>query len=165
MLLLFTAACKDNSPGNRGNLTPRVGEHMKMVHFNLPSAAENTMVDSKQFEGKVLVVTFFATWCPPCRDSIPHLSQSYKRYAAQGLEVIGVSLDTNFEDLKSYVADKKIPYTVVVGNQQTKLDYAVSSIPRMFIVDREGIIRADYLGFSTSIGAEMDEKIEALLAQ
>jgi peroxiredoxin len=118
-----------------------------------------------QLEGKVVLIDFWATWCPPCRDSIPHLSDAYERYKDRGFEVVGVSLDTNMKDLADFIKKKKLKYKVVVGNQSTKVAYGVSSIPRMFIVDRKGIIQGDFLGFSKSIGDEMDAKIEKLLAE
>jgi thiol-disulfide isomerase/thioredoxin len=132
--------------------------------FTLEDVAGN-MVSLSELKGKVVLLDFWATWCPPCRESIPHLAKTYNHYKDQGLEVVGVSLDTNIDDLKDYVISKKIPYKVVIGNQQVKVAYGVSSIPRMFLVDRNGVISADYLGFSSSIGDEMEAKIETLLAQ
>lgn len=126
---------------------------------------DGNFVQLSDFAGKVVIVNFWATWCPPCRESVPHLMQTYRKYKDRGFEVVGISLDTNFDDLKSYAEDKNLSYKIVVGNQQTKVDYGVSSIPRMFIIDKEGIIRGDFLGFSKGIGDEMAEKIETLLTQ
>lgn len=64
-----------------------------MPDFTLPSAVDGKDISSDDFKGKVLLVTFFATWCPPCRQEIPSLIQLQRDLSAKGFSVLGLSLD------------------------------------------------------------------------
>lgn len=95
---------------------------------------------------KVFVVEFWATWCDPCRRSIPHLSELYNEYHGKGLEIIGIS-DEDAETVKPYVKrmGKKMSYTVAIDqNRATMNSYmggvGVNTIPHAFIVDWNGQI-------------------------
>ena len=150
IIILLVTACKDSGPDNRRpSLTPRVGEHMKMVHFNLPSAAENTMVDSKQFNGKVLLVTFFATWCPPCIQEIPTLIDLQKSYASKGFSVIGMSVDEGgVPPVKRLIDRTGINYPVLMADNEVARGFGgVTGIPVSFLVNRQGELVKKYLGY------------------
>ena len=149
MLILLMTACKDTGPDSRTGITPRVGERMKMVHFNLPSAAENTMVDSKQFKSKVLLVTFFATWCPPCIQEIPTLIDLQKTYASQGFSVIGMSVDEGgVPPVKRLIDKTGINYPVLMADNEVARGFGgVTGIPVSFLVNRQGELVKKYLGY------------------
>ena len=149
VLILLMTACKDTGSDSRTGMTPRVGEHMKMVHFNLPSAAENTMVDSKQFKGKVLLVTFFATWCPPCIQEIPTLVDLQKTYASKGFSVIGMSVDEGgVPPLKRLIDRTGINYPVLMADNEVARGFGgVTGIPVSFLVNRQGELVKKYLGY------------------
>ena len=149
ILILLVTACKDTGSDNRTGMSPRVGEHMKMVPFNLPSAAENTMVDSKQFEGKVLLVTFFATWCPPCIQEIPTLIDLQKSYASQGFSVIGMSVDEGgVPPVKRLIDRTGINYPVLMADNEVARGFGgVTGIPVSFLVNRQGELVKKYLGY------------------
>ena len=149
MLILLMTACKDTGSNNRTGITPRVGERMKMVHFNLPSAAENTMVDSKQFKGKVLLITFFATWCPPCIQEIPNLIDLQKTYASQGFSVIGMSVDEGgVPPVKRLIDKTGINYPVLMADNEVARGFGgVTGIPVSFLVNRQGELVKKYLGY------------------
>jgi thiol-disulfide isomerase/thioredoxin len=95
---------------------------------------------------KVAVVEFWATWCPPCKTSIPHLTKLQRKYVEKGLVVIGISSGERTDTVKEFVTDwdKKMQYTVAVDNDsnQTNEDWMTASgqggIPTAFVVDKEG---------------------------
>ena len=149
ILLVFTAACKDNGSGSRGSLTTRIGEHMKMVHFNLPSASDNAMVDSKQFAGKVLLVTFFATWCPPCIQEIPTLIKLQVSYKDNGFSVLGLSVDEGgVVPVKRLIDRTGINYPVLMADNEVARGFGgVSGIPVTFLVNHKGELVKKYLGY------------------
>jgi thiol-disulfide isomerase/thioredoxin len=149
VLILLMTACKDTGSDSRTGMTPRVGEHMKMVHFNLPSAAENTMVDSKQCEGKVLLVTFFATWCPPCIQEIPTLVDLQNSYASKGFSVIGMSVDEGgVPPVKRLIDRTGINYPVLMADNEVARGFGgVTGIPVTFLVNRQGELVKKYLGY------------------
>ena len=130
--------------------------------FSLKDLSGQT-VTLEQYRGKVVLLDFWATWCPPCRAEIPHFVELYSEYRKKGLEVIGVSLDSNPEKaLLPFIEEYKINYTMLIGNRDVTDSYGgVISIPTTFVIDREGNIRKKYLGYRDKSVFEKD--IEELL--
>lgn len=105
-------------------------------------------IELKKLSGKVVVVNFWATWCPPCRREIPGMMKVYDKYKAKGLEIVGIALDQGgWDDVKPYLAKNKITYPIVIGDQKLTEQYGgVEAIPTTFIVDRKGNIAAKHVG-------------------
>jgi thiol-disulfide isomerase/thioredoxin len=120
-------------------------------------------VDFSQYDGKVVLVDFWATWCPPCRRSIPDLSELHGKYSDRGFEVVGISLDrTGADKVARFAEQMKIPYTVVMGNVQVATDWNIgSSIPIAFLVDRKGEIVDRIVGYQEK--SVLEEKIQKFL--
>ncbi len=101
----------------------------------------------KEMEGKkIVIIDFWASWCPPCRAEMPHLVELYAKYAAKGLGIVGISLDNKMEAWEKETATQGITWNQLSdlqgwNNAAAKL-YAVKSIPQMFVVDSEGTIIA-----------------------
>jgi thiol-disulfide isomerase/thioredoxin len=95
-------------------------------------------------KGQVVVVEFWATWCGPCRTSMPRLGEWQKKYAAKGLRVIGIT-DEKAETIAQFVAQKKPGYTVG-SDAKAKETYRVPVIPMMVVIDRAGIVRHVEIG-------------------
>ena len=119
------------------------------------TAPEFTLKDLTQkrnklsdFRGKVVILNFFATWCPPCRAEIPELVKIYQGNQAKGLVVLSVSLDTEGvpQVLNKFVRDMKIPYPVLLGNMELVDQYQISGVPTTLIITREGKIHKRYDG-------------------
>ena len=111
------------------------------------NGAEKKLSD---FKGKVLIIDFWATWCPPCRQEIPHFVSLYSQYKDQGLEIIGISLDQNSERvLPDFIKNNSINYTILTGNEEvTDLYGGIAAIPTTFIIDKDGNIRKKYIGYN-----------------
>ncbi len=109
---------------------------------------EGKTVSSDDFRGKVVVLDFWATWCPPCRAEIPGYVELQQKYGAEGLAVVGVSLDQGGPDVvKQFIASRKINYQIVLGDGQIADAFGgVEAIPTTFIIDRAGIIRFRKVG-------------------
>ncbi len=105
-------------------------------------------VTSAQFRGKVMVVDFWATWCPPCRAEIPGYIELQKKYGKDGLVIVGVSLDQKgAEHVKKFVQTQGINYPVVLGDEEVvKAFGGVEAIPTTFLIDRAGEIRDRKVG-------------------
>ena len=103
------------------------------------------------FTGKVVLLNFWATWCPPCRIEIPHLKELYAKYQDKGLEVVGVSLDHAGEGVvKTFVEKNQINYPILLGNDNIVMDYGgILGIPTSFLVDRQGKIRQKLFGLQS----------------
>jgi thiol-disulfide isomerase/thioredoxin len=107
-------------------------------------------VKSADFKGKVVVVDFWATWCPPCRKEIPEYVAMQKKYADKGLMIVGISLDeAPAADVKRFGEGMKINYPLVMGDAETVDAFGgVEGLPTAFVIDREGNVRHVKLGLA-----------------
>lgn len=157
LAVLMPAACA----------APRVGD--PAPNFSLPT------LDGGQFQlwsnfgagGKVVLLDFWATWCPPCRAEIPYLVQFYNRYKDRGLVVCGVAVSDDESSVRSYVNQNGVNYTVCLDTYPSTVQgpYGITGIPDTLIMDRQGIIRYAQVGFSTGHVPEMERVIQELLDQ
>lgn len=110
--------------------------------------------------GKVRLIDFWATWCPPCRKEIPHLVELRGKYQAKGFEVIGVALDQGgVEAVKPFTLQHKMPYPSLLGDDQVASAYGgIRGIPTLFMVDRQGKIAHRYEGYTPADVLEADLK-------
>jgi len=105
-------------------------------------------VKLSDFKGKVVILDFWATWCPPCRMEIPGFIELQQKYAEKGLVVIGVSLDDEPDVVKTFMKRQGVNYSVVLANSKVTDDYGgIEGIPSTFIIDRTGAIVSKHVGF------------------
>jgi thiol-disulfide isomerase/thioredoxin len=135
----------------------------KAPGFQLADVASGKTVDFSQFDGKVVLVDFWATWCPPCRRSIPDLSDMQAKYADRGFTVVGVSVDQGGpEKVAQFAKQMQIPYTIVLGNAQVANDWQIgSAIPVAYLVDRKGAIVDRFVGYQDR--SVLEQKIQKFL--
>ena len=105
-------------------------------------------VKLSDFKGKVVILNFWATWCPPCRKEIPTFVSLQRQYADKGLVIVGVSLDEKGPGVvKPFVAKMGINYPVVMGDPKTAADYGgIAVVPTTFVIDRSGKVAAEHEG-------------------
>jgi cytochrome c biogenesis protein CcmG/thiol:disulfide interchange protein DsbE len=110
---------------------------------------DGKLVSLSDFKGKVVIIDFWATWCPPCLMEIPHFQSLYEEYSDRGLIVIGISLDQGGVNVvKPFVKSKGMTYPVVMGGRQVANDYGgIRGIPTTFVVDRKGDIVEKAVGY------------------
>lgn len=99
--------------------------------------------------GNVVVMGFWATWCPPCRRKIPHFEYLHNKYSQRGLAVVGVSVDIiSPGDMSDFIDQQGISYPIVMGDRELQEKYGgVSSVPTTFIVDKDGMIVEVFIGY------------------
>jgi len=116
--------------------------------FSLPDTNGN-IYSSAQFAGKPAVINFFATWCPPCREEIPGFVEVYNRHKEKGLEMVGISLDTDTrENLPGFLMNNRIGYRILFGDLATTRAYGgVSALPTTIFVGKDGEIKNVHVGY------------------
>jgi len=116
-------------------------------------------VSLSDFKGKVVVLDFWATWCPPCRMEIPHFIALQKQYASQGMSVVGISLDESPDAVVAFAKKEGINYPIVMGDEKVVADYGnIEAIPTTFIIDQNGKIVNKYVGYTEPDVIENDVK-------
>lgn len=116
--------------------------------------------------GKVVLVDFWATWCGPCRDSIPKVVDLYRTRRERGFEVLGVSLDGSDSIVSSFGRDHRIPYPIGrPASETTVSEYGAEAIPTMVLVDRQGRIRWRQTGYSEEGERALTAQVNALLKE
>jgi len=143
------------------------GEEDKSVRPSTPpwqlAALGGERVKSSDFDGKVVILNFWATWCVPCREEIPGLVELQKQYGDKGVVVVGLSLDQGGPELvKRFVERFKINYPVVMADEKIVKEFgSVEAVPTTFIIDREGRIAGKHIGFAEK--AVFEREIKSLL--
>jgi cytochrome c biogenesis protein CcmG, thiol:disulfide interchange protein DsbE len=130
------------------------------------STLSGQQVSLENYRGRVLVLDFFATWCKPCRASIPHLVEMNRKYGQQGLYVLGMSADEDGEKVVKAFADKNhMSYPVALAGESTLVDFGVRSVPVMFVIDKKGRVAEVFRGFTDEVARSSELLIKKLLAE
>ena len=116
-----------------------------------------------QFKGKVVLLNFWATWCPPCRAEMPDLVKLQREYGDRGLQIAGITYPPErAERVRRLAGELKINYPLLFGTSETALLYGIREVlPVTVIIDREGRIRDRILGILTP--EEFEQKVKPLL--
>jgi thiol-disulfide isomerase/thioredoxin len=127
------------------------------------TAVDGSAIDLQALHGKVVLVDFWATWCPDCLRELPAVRKTYQTYKDKGFVILGISLDKDAQALSNFVAKKLIPWPQYCDGQgwgtEFVTKYGVRSIPEMWLINQRGEI------VSTDVSAEqLDQRIEGLMS-
>ncbi|HEY8409770.1 MAG TPA: TlpA disulfide reductase family protein [Pyrinomonadaceae bacterium] len=182
VLLCVLAACNinDNERSSNGSSTkapvasappntalpmpPLNGGSLNNLGWNAGGGRRNVFSD---FKGKVLVLDFYATWCEPCRRSVPHLIELQKKYEDQGLHVVGLNVGgaDDEEKVPAFAQEFGIQYTLAQPDEElvTFLLAGNEAIPQTFVFDRQGQLARRLIGYGPSGDEMIDSAVEAAL--
>lgn len=137
----------------------------KMPVFSGKTVNDQGKFDSATLQGKVVVVNFWATWCPPCRKELPSLMKLQEKYRDKGLAVVGISMDEGGANyVGKFLAKQKITYPVILGDGDIVRGFGgVIGVPATFLVARNGELAIRFDGFASE--EELQEGIEKLLKE
>ena len=140
---------------------PPAAVHSAAPDFSLQDL-DGKPLDLASYRGKVVLLDFWATWCTPCRDEIPHFVEFQDKYREQGFQVIGISMDDDPKPVREFYKEFKMNYPVALGNEKVAEAYGgVLGLPITFLIGRDGQIAAKYVGAVEMPAVE--EKLQLLL--
>jgi cytochrome c biogenesis protein CcmG/thiol:disulfide interchange protein DsbE len=150
VILLFTAC------------SAQPEKRQKAPNFSLQTQ-NGKVIELSKLKGKVVLVNFWATWCPPCRAEIPDFIEVYNTYKSKGFEIVGIALDEDgWSKVAPYIEEVKINYLVVLGSAKVVQQYGgIEAIPTTFIVDKNGYIAGTQVGLLSK--ETLEQKLKSLL--
>jgi len=173
--LLLLAACNSSEPQPTPVITtPPAGTTYPMPPTGAASLANMgwELSDGKrsvfsEYKGKVLILDFYATWCAPCRDSIPHLIGLQKKYEEQGVRVVGLNVGGPGDEqlVPAFAKQFGIQYPLARPDDDlvSLLFAGQDAIPQTFVFDRQGQLVQRFVGFGSDTGIYLDSAVETAL--
>ena len=139
-----------------------LGQTVKAPQFKLRDINGRT-VRLSDYRGKVVLINFWATWCPPCRAEMPDLVQLQRDYAKQGLQIIGITYPPETKTrVRRFARSLKVNYPIILGTSEIKARYSSEeTLPLTVVINRNGAISDIISGIL--LPEEFDEKIKPLL--
>jgi peroxiredoxin len=159
--LVFAALLLAAIPAYAINIK-KESDRKRAPDFELKTS-DGKSVRLSDYEGKVVLLDFWATWCAPCRNSMPWLNELHAKYESEGLTLLGISMDADgWTVVKPFVEKLEIKYPILLGNPRVAYLYGdVEELPLAFFVDRNQRIAAIHLGAASR--KEFEKIIKALL--
>ncbi len=134
--------------------------------FELPVLGQQSTASPLQYRGKVVYLTFWASWCIPCRQEMPYLQQLWERHKDNDFEVLAINVDEDQAAAEAFVAQYQLGFQVLLDPQRrVGQAYKVPGYPTHYIVDRRGNIRFSGLGFNLGDVGAISQEVETLLAE
>lgn len=177
ILLCVLAACNSNDndlsssssktpvgsgPPNTALPMPPMNGTINNLGWNVGGGKRNLFSD---YKGKVLVLDLYATWCDPCRQTIPHLIELQNKYESQGLQVVGLNVGGPDDEAKvpAFAQEFGIQYTLGQPDEEliTFLMAGNDAIPQTFVFDRQGQLAVRVVGYTANYEQRIDSAIEA----
>lgn len=154
VVLLFGCAGTTGAHGLVGHAAPE---------FTLPDRAGRSLRLS-DLRGQVVLLTFFASWCEPCRLELPHLAVLERDLGARGLHIIAINVDTEREAATQFLSEVATPRSIVFDPAGYAPErYQVPTLPTLVMIDRKATVYAVHAGFQADRLPQLRQEIEALL--
>jgi len=136
-LLLALCGCwRGSRPSRIGSAAPDFTVH-----------DSDRTVTLSQFKGQVVVLNFWATWCPPCIEEMPSLVQMQERMRPKGVTVLAISVDVDENNYRRFLRDHNVNLlSVRDGNQKSNELYGTFKFPETYVIDRNGVVRRKFIG-------------------
>lgn len=134
--------------------------------FKLPRLDASASLELKNYRGKVVYLDFWASWCGPCRKSLPLLNELRAELKGQGFEVIAINLDENPELGKKFLQERPVDYPIGSDTKGVLPQaYGVMAMPTSYLIDRKGVVRKVHEGFRESDMPKIRKEVMELLSK
>ena len=121
-------------------------------------------VSLAQYQGKLVYVDFWASWCGPCRQSFPWMNEMQAKYAAQGLQIVGINLDAKNDDARGFLTATPAQFTIAFDpTGTTPKAYGLKGMPSSYLIGRDGKVVFEHMGFNQNDKAELENAIKSQL--
>jgi len=153
-LVLGSLSCKKNPGPQVGDLAPG---------FSLPDL-DGERVGLADLKGRVVVLNYWATWCPPCVDEMPSLQKLHDALAEKGLSVVAVSVDERFTDIERFVGDFNLTFTILHDEgMKVSRSYQTFKYPETYIIGRDGRVKSKVVGERDWVAPSVIRDLVALM--
>ncbi len=117
-------------------------------------------------QGSVVLVNFWATWCAPCREEMPHLNRMYEKYRASGFTLLGVNVDDDVRNAARVSQSLALRFPVLLDSDKSVVKlYAVTTMPSTMLIDREGRLRSTHKGYKAGVEETYEQLVRGLLKE
>jgi cytochrome c biogenesis protein CcmG/thiol:disulfide interchange protein DsbE len=140
----------------------REAHERKALTLDLPTLHGGQWSLAQQ-KGEVVLVNFWATWCPPCRTETPGLVSIAKRYSGKGVQVVGITMDDDRHRVPEFISRYGISYPILLPTDDSPLASSIESLPTSLLIDRNGRVARTYIGAVDE--GTLARDIERLLAE
>lgn len=154
--LLLLSSCEKRPGLEVGDMAPE---------FSLPSL-DGTVMSLSDWQGQVVVLNYWATWCPPCVQEMPSLQELHEALGEQGLRVVAVSVDERFSDIQGFVDRFDLSFIILHDEgMKTARRYQTFKYPETYIIDRSGRVKSKVVGERNWIAPSVIRDLVRLLKE
>ena len=138
----------------------------KLPDVTLPALRGGAPVALAALRGRVTYVDFWASWCVPCRESMPLLDTLYKRHRDAGFSVVGINKDVSAADAERFLGKVGVSFPLAADAKDAAARaFDVKAMPSGYLVDRKGVVRHVHRGFTAETGAALEREVDSLLKE
>ena len=137
---------------------------IKFEKFTATPLASSPALSIQDFKGKVVLMDYWASWCGPCKEALPHYNELYGKYKDKGLLVVGINEDESDKDRENFLKKEKITFPIYADKDRAMAKvFDVTALPSLFVFNKSGKIVAVLHGFGETSAASLEKKITDLL--
>lgn len=143
---------------------PAGGKSESAPGFSLPSLSDDQVIRLSDLKGNVVYIDFWASWCGPCRQSLPLYESMNQSFSDESFSLVAINLDEDREDALRFLKQHPVSYLVAFDPMgESAIAWSVKAMPSSFLVDRDGAIVREWAGFKPSHIEDIEREIRRLL--